>query len=106
MQIICHTCHAVGHKSQNCPQRSKSGKGVHRGGRAYSIGSGKKYSGRRGGKENYVGKHGGGRGGGGQKGGNKDKYHIKTNNSRTCNVCNKSDHIGKIVPMRETLPKC
>jgi hypothetical protein len=38
MQIICHTCHAVGHKSPDCPQRPKGGKGFYRGGRGYGKG--------------------------------------------------------------------
>ena len=53
MQIICHTCHAVGHKSPDCPQRPKGGKGFHRGGRGYGKGSGKNFSGGRGGKGNF-----------------------------------------------------
>ena len=31
MQIICHTCHAIGHKSPDCPQRSNGGNGFNRG---------------------------------------------------------------------------
>ncbi len=27
MNIVCHYCHSLGHKSSNCPQRQKGGKG-------------------------------------------------------------------------------
>ena len=82
--IICHSCHAVGHKSPDCPLRAKGGKGGRGGGR----GAGKGYNARGSGPKGrgYGGKGGGGgRGGGYKKGGKGNNF--SNNSSRLCNLC-------------------
>ena len=104
--VVCHSCHAVGHKSPDCPQRPKGGKGFHRGGRGYGKGGGKNFSGGRGGKGNYGGKHGGGRGGGDEKGGVKANIILTPTTHVPLIFVISQVILRQIVPMLETLPKC
>jgi hypothetical protein len=101
MNIVCHSCHAPGHKSPDCPHRNKGGKGYGRG-RGGGKSGGKGFSGGRGGKS-YGGKYGGGRGNG-QKGG-KGKPSYNTSHSRACNLCNKTGHFSSNCPHAKEFAK-
>ena len=93
--IICHSCHAVGHKSPDCPMRAQKG-GKGRGG---GRGAGKGYNGRGGGSKGkgYGGKGGGGGRGGGYKRGGKGN-NFSNNSSRLCNLCQNSGHLAVNCP--------
>ena len=96
--IICHICNTIGHKSPDCPQRSKGGKG-----RGVGRGGGKGFSGRGNGgsKGRGYGRkgYGGGRGGGNKGGKGRNNNHI------SCNLCSKSGHFARDCPQAKEFAK-